>query len=67
MAYPLASGIRDWLSNWVARGWKGASGAPVKNKAVIQHLAHLLDNRPGKVRLQYVRYVDYHAFQEAIC
>ncbi|KAG8879368.1 hypothetical protein FRB97_009670 [Tulasnella sp. 331] len=47
--------IRDWLPNWIARGWKGTNGEPIKNKRVIQHLTNILDDRPGKVVLQYVK------------
>ncbi|KAG8921045.1 hypothetical protein FRC02_000477 [Tulasnella sp. 418] len=46
--------VRDWLPGWIARGWKTAGGQPVKNKAVIEYLAALLDKRPGKVRLEHV-------------
>lgn len=49
------TGVRDWIPGWVRRGWRNSTGKPVKNKAVIQHLANLLDNRPGKVNFQHVK------------
>ncbi|KAG8998263.1 hypothetical protein FRB94_006961 [Tulasnella sp. JGI-2019a] len=47
--------IRDWIPNWIRRGWRSSKGEPVRNKLVIQHLANLLDNRPGRVKLEYVK------------
>jgi len=47
------SGISEWLPNWVKRNWRTATGEPVKNKGVIQYLAHLLDKRPGKVSVLF--------------
>lgn len=34
----VMDGIREWLPNWKARGWKTASRKPVKNKDLWQAL-----------------------------
>ena len=34
----VMNGIRDWLPNWKARGWKTANKKPVKNKDLWQAL-----------------------------
>jgi len=35
----VQKGISEWLPNWVKRGWKTASGSPVKNQDLWQALA----------------------------
>jgi ribonuclease HI len=50
--------VRDWIPSWQKRRWKTANGQDVKNKAVIQYLSYLLDQRArlGQiVQLQHVR------------
>ena len=34
----VMDGIREWLPNWKARGWKTAARKPVKNKDLWQAL-----------------------------
>ena len=34
----VMDGIRDWMPNWKARGWKTANRKPVKNKDLWQAL-----------------------------
>ena len=34
----VMDGIRDWLPNWKARGWKTAARKPVKNQDLWQAL-----------------------------
>lgn len=34
----LMKGLRDWLPNWKARGWRTADKKPVKNKDLWQRL-----------------------------
>ena len=34
----VQEGIRDWLPNWIRRGWKTAGGAPVKNRDLWERL-----------------------------
>ena len=34
----VMDGIREWLPNWKARGWRTASKKPVKNKDLWQEL-----------------------------
>ena len=34
----VMDGIREWLPNWKARGWKTAAKKPVKNKDLWQAL-----------------------------
>lgn len=34
----VMDGIRDWMPNWKARGWKTASRKPVKNKDLWEAL-----------------------------
>ncbi len=35
----VKKGIGEWLPNWVRRGWKTASGDPVKNRDLWERLA----------------------------
>jgi len=34
----VIQGINDWLPSWIAKGWKTASKAPVKNQDLWQRL-----------------------------
>ena len=35
----VQKGIGEWLPNWIRRGWKTASGEPVKNRDLWERLA----------------------------
>lgn len=51
-------GFKSWIDNWVKRGWKSATGAPVKNAGIIRCIsAHLnIRGKMGqKVILEYVK------------
>ena len=39
----VVKGINDWLSDWIARGWKNAQGKPIANQPLWQQLKFLLD------------------------
>lgn len=49
----VVSGMSEWLPNWQAKGWRTASGKPVKNK---EHWEELLAVADGlDVRWEWVR------------
>jgi len=37
----LVKGMTEWIGGWMKKGWKTASGQPVKNKALWQSLHKL--------------------------
>jgi len=37
----VLKGLREWLPNWKARGWRTASGDPVKNRDLWEDLDRL--------------------------
>lgn len=37
----VVNGMNSWISGWVSKGWKTASGKPVKNKDLWFHLNQL--------------------------
>lgn len=39
----VQKGISQWMENWIKRGWKTASGSPVKNKDLWMHLKEKSD------------------------
>ena len=39
----VKNGITEWIANWTRRGWKTASGKPVKNRDLWQQLSALTD------------------------
>ncbi|PCH37675.1 ribonuclease H-like protein [Wolfiporia cocos MD-104 SS10] len=50
--------FKEWISKWIRSNWKSSKGEPVKNKALIQYVSALLDQRARagqKVQLQYVK------------
>ncbi|KAG8945980.1 hypothetical protein FRC04_012098 [Tulasnella sp. 424] len=47
--------VTKWMPGWERNGWRTKDKKDVSNKAVIQHLARLLDERPGPVRFEYVK------------
>lgn len=44
----LIKGMTEWLPEWERRGWKTASGQPVKNRELWQELASLVRGRNVK-------------------
>lgn len=45
----------EWLPGWKRKGWKTASGAPVKNLDLIKSLDAAIGDRTGPVRFRWVR------------
>ncbi|MGL4306283.1 MAG: ribonuclease H family protein [Mycobacteriaceae bacterium] len=54
----------EWLPSWKSRGWKTASGSPVKNIELIQAIDAAINDRPGAVRFRWVRGHVGHHFNE---
>jgi len=52
----VKNGITSWLANWKRRGWRTASGKPVKNKGLWQ----ALDEAAGRHDIDW-RWVKGHA------
>lgn len=53
----VLKGLRDWSAGWKRRGWKTASGDPVKNRDLWERLSDLRDQaeRQGGLELEHVR------------
>ena len=34
----VLKGIKEWMPNWIKRGWKNSAGEPVKNQDLWQRL-----------------------------
>ena len=49
----VQKGISEWLSAWIARGWRTASKAPVKNADLWQRLKAVADRH--EVRWHWVK------------
>lgn len=49
----VVKGMTEWLTGWIAKGWKTASKKPVANQELWQQLADL--TRPHTVRWQWVK------------
>lgn len=60
----VIQGINEWMDNWVARGWKTASKAPVKNKDLWQALHQSI--QPHDITWQWVKGHDGHAENERV-
>lgn len=45
----------EWLPGWKRKGWKTATGAPVKNLDLVQAIDRELAERAGPVRFRWVR------------
>lgn len=45
----------EWLPGWKRKGWKTASGAPVKNLELVQAIDQAITGRSGPVRFRWVR------------
>jgi ribonuclease HI len=49
----VASGMKSWIHNWRRKGWKTASGTPVKNRDLWEELDEL--SRRHRVRWEWIR------------
>ncbi|KAG9023123.1 hypothetical protein FS837_005955, partial [Tulasnella sp. UAMH 9824] len=47
--------VTKWMPGWIRNGWRTKDKKDVANKPVIQHLANLLEERPGPVKFEYVK------------
>ncbi len=45
----------EWLDGWKRKGWRTASGGPVKNLELIRSIDRAIAERPGPVRFRWVR------------
>ncbi|TQF74564.1 ribonuclease HI [Rhodococcus spelaei] len=56
----------EWVSGWKRKGWRTASGEPVKNIDLVRGIDEALGERPGPVRFRWVRgHVGNHYNEEA--
>ncbi|EOM75299.1 ribonuclease HI [Rhodococcus rhodnii] len=45
----------EWLAGWRRKGWKTATGSPVKNVELVQAIDAAISGRSGPVRFRWVR------------
>jgi ribonuclease HI len=45
----------EWLEGWKRKGWRTASGSPVKNLELVQAIDAAITGRGGPVRFRWVR------------
>jgi len=45
----------EWLPGWKAKGWRTASGGPVKNLELVQAIDQAITERSGPVKFHWVR------------
>ncbi len=57
-------GVEEWMPRWIAKGWRTAGGAPVKNRDLWERLAAAL--LPHRVRWSWVRGHTGHADNERV-
>lgn len=50
----VVNGMSSWVTGWVKKGWRTASGAPVKNKELWMRL-HDLANKQQSIRFNKVK------------
>lgn len=60
----VIQGINDWLPGWIAKGWKTASKAPVKNKDLWQRLHEA--TKPHMIEWEWVKGHAGHAENERV-
>lgn len=58
----VMKGISEWMPNWIRRGWKTASNAPVKNDDLWKQLAAA--QQPHHVEWRWVKGHNGHAENE---
>ena len=51
----VRKGITEWLAGWKAKGWRTASGQPVKNVDLWQQLDALVRERGHRIEWRWVR------------
>ena len=54
----------EWLPGWKRKGWRTASGGPVKNLELVQAIDAAITEREGPVRFRWVRGHIGHQFNE---
>ena len=57
-------GVEEWMPRWIAKGWRTASGEPVKNRDLWERLSTAL--QPHQVRWTWVRGHAGHADNERV-
>ncbi len=45
----------EWIEGWRRKGWRTASGSPVKNLELVQAIDRAITDREGPVRFRWVR------------
>ncbi|PZR51698.1 ribonuclease HI [Xylanimonas oleitrophica] len=45
----------EWIEGWKRKGWRTASGSPVKNLELVQAIDRAITQREGPVRFRWVR------------
>jgi len=50
----VLKGLRDWLPSWKRKGWKTASGSPVKNREIWEGIDHLRNMVSSSSRIELV-------------
>lgn len=53
---------KGWMSSWIAKGWKTASGKPVKNVKLWKQLNSLMQSH--EVRFEWVKGHNGHPYNE---
>ena len=51
----VRQGITEWIHGWKAKGWRTASGQPVKNADLWQRLDALAGGGPHEIRWHWVK------------
>ena len=51
----VRKGITEWLAGWKAKGWRTASGQPVKNVDLWQQLDALVRERGHRIEWRWIR------------
>lgn len=47
--------VTKWHRGWAKNGWRTKNGAPVQNRALIEQIVDMLDNRYAEARFEWVR------------
>lgn len=51
----VRKGLTEWMPNWKKRGWRTASGGPVKNQDLWQELDSLLNSGGHTINWHWVK------------
>lgn len=57
--------LMKWAKGWRRAGWVKRDGSPVKNRELIEQVLDVIESRPGKVTLEWVRGHAGHPLNEA--